>query len=470
MIAVTLADLAAVVDGRLTPDADPAATVTGSVVVDSRLAGTGSLFVCLPGEQVDGHVFATDATERGAVAAVAAHDVAAPAVIVADPLAALGQLAAASLHRLPDCVVIGVTGSTGKTTTKDLLAQIFERVGPTIAPQNSFNNEIGLPLTVLRADELTRTLVCEFSARGVGHIRYLCSIARPRVGVVLNVGAAHLGEFGSRDAIAAAKGELVESLPSSGAAVLNNDDALVVAMRKKTSADVLTFGVGNEADVHIADLRLDNAARPSFLLQTPDGNVRLQLQLAGAHHAANAAAATGAALAADVDLATIAAALESATLRSAHRLAMLRRPDGLRVIDDAYNANPESMVAAIEALVATEVVGRRWAVFGEMRELGDESLALHRQVGSHAAARGVDEVVAVGPAAAIADGATTMPGWSGQARTVADTAAATTLLHSEVAPDDVVLIKASNSLRFWTLAEELVSGPETAAASEVASR
>ena len=463
MIAVQLAEVVALTGGRLAGGADPATAVTGPVVIDSRQAAPGGLFVCLPGEHVDGHDFAADAVKAGAVAALAAHDVGAPAVVVADPQAALGALAKGLLQQATDCAVVGVTGSTGKTSTKDLLAQVLGGLGPVVAPQNSYNNEIGLPLTVLMVDRQTKTLVCEYSARGPGHIAYLCSIAPPQVGVVLNVGAAHLGEFGSREAIAVAKGELVEALPADGTAVLNADDDLVRSMAGRTDARVVLFGAASTADVQVESVELDELARPRFTLRTFAGSADVRLQLSGAHHAMNAAATAAVALSRGMMLVDVVAGLEAAERRSAHRMDVRHRDDGLLVVDDAYNANPESMRAALDAFARLAAGRRRWAVLGEMRELGAESDALHADLGRLVAETGVDELIAVGAAAPVADAATAQR-WSGRARVVPDAAAAIDVLTAEVQSSDAVLVKASNSLRLWVVADAITAA-RTAGAS-----
>jgi len=459
VIALGLGEVGHLTGGRLVDGATSEAVVTGPVVIDSRRATPGSLFVCVAGEHTDGHHFAAAAAEAGAVAALAARPVGVPAVLVDDPQAALGRLARAVLDRAAGCRVVGVTGSSGKTSTKDLLGRVYEMEGPTIAPENSFNNELGLPLTVLRVDDTTRTLICEYSARGAGHIRYLCGIAPPSTGIVLNVGAAHLGEFGSREAIADAKGEMVEALPAGGTAVLNADDALVLGMRSRTRATIVTFGESAAADVRVLDITADELARPGFVLRTPAGETRVNLQLHGRHHAVNAAAVAAAALADGIALDTVAEGLRSATARSGRRMAVHRRPDGLVVVDDSYNANPESVRAALDALtrIAGEAGRRRWAVLGEMRELGAESAALHAAVGAYAAGAGVDEIVAVGAAAPVAEGASTVAGWTGRARVVADVAAAVALVAGETAAADVVLVKASNSIALWAVADALLA-------------
>jgi UDP-N-acetylmuramoyl-tripeptide--D-alanyl-D-alanine ligase len=337
-----------------------------------------------------------------------------------------------------------------------------------VAAQASLNNEIGLPLTVLDVDERTRHLVLEYSARGVGHIAYLCGIARPAIAVVLNVGAAHLGEFGSRDAVAAAKGELVEALAPDGLAILGVDDPLVAAMRSRTTAQVVGFGTSAAADVRVDGLSLDVQARPRFTLVTPQGSAKVSLQLSGAHHATNAAAAAAVGLAEGVSLTEIAAALGEVTELSPHRMQVTSRSDGLVVVDDAYNANPESVRAALDALAALAAgrSGSSWAVLGEMRELGADSPELHAAVGRHAASLGIDHVVVVGERAhGIAAGARSVGGWTGTVEVASDVALASTLVDAAVSRHDVVLVKASNAVGLWRLAESLLAPDSEGTAS-----
>jgi UDP-N-acetylmuramoyl-tripeptide--D-alanyl-D-alanine ligase len=452
-------EIAALSGGRLDL-ADPAMIVDGPVVIDSRVAARGSVFIALPGDHRDGHDFVGDAMRRGAVLAIVDRPVDYPAVIVDDVEKALGYLAGGVLRRTPGIRVCGVTGSSGKTSTKDLIASLLRRSGPTIAPQGSFNNEIGLPITVLDVDSETEHLVLEYSARGVGHIAYLTGIARPRIGVVLNVGTAHLGEFGSREAIAAAKGELIEALPADGIAVLNIDDPLVAAMASRTTARVVTYGEADAADVRIVELSLDEEARPRFRLVTHQGDAIVSMLLHGWHHASNAAAAAAVALESGMGLGEVAEVLALAVPESAHRMAVQRRVDGLLVVDDAYNANPESMQAALEALLglAGPRGGATWAVLGEMRELGDDSPELHRATGRTAAQLGVDHLVVVGDvAAAIGEGARGVEGWAGDCTVVATRDEAADVA-AAAGPEDVVLVKASNAARLWLAAERIVGG------------
>ena len=384
--------------------------MAGEVVIDSRRAGAGSLFAAVAGERADGHDFAAAAVSAGAVAVLATRpvpSVPAPWILVADIPAALAALARFVAGSLPALAIAGITGSSGKTTTKDLAAQLVERLGPTVAPAGSFNNELGHPLTVLRADASTRYLVLELSARGPGHIAYLCGIAPPRYGAVLNVGHAHAGEFGGLDQVARAKGELAEALPADGAAILNADDPRVLAMAARTRARVVTFGVQDRAAaIRATDVRLDDLGRPGFTLVTPEGQAGVTLRLHGAHNVPDALAAAALARELGLDLAGIADGLSAAVARSRWRMEVNRRPDGVTVINDAYNANPESARAALEALSHLARDGRAFAVLGQMAELGSISRASHEDIGECAARAGLAGLIAVGEeAAAILAGA-----------------------------------------------------------------
>ena len=467
MIPLTLGEVAAAVRGRLVEVPDPTTRVTGTVEFDSRRVVSGGLFVALVGERVDGHDFAGQALAAGAVAVLAARPVGGPAVLVADPAEALARLATAVLDRLPDLTVVGVTGSSGKTSTKDLIAQLAERLGPTVAPPGSFNNEIGHPHTALRADQTTRYLVLEKSARGLGHIAALCRIATPRIGVVLNVGTAHLGEFGSQAAVASAKGELVEALPAAdrgGVAVLNADDPLVRAMAGRTRARVVTTGVAEPADLRAVDVDLDERGRASYTLVTGDGTARVALGLHGAHHVPNSLAAAAVALELGMPLPAVAAALGAARPRSPRRMEVRDRADGLTVINDSYNANPESTGAALRALTAMASGRRSWAVLGQMAELGAESAAAHERIGRLAARLGVGRLVAVGPEASPMHAGFVAERSDGKESVhVPDVESAIALLGQEVRPTDVVLVKASQVAALWRVADVLL---ETGSARE----
>ncbi|MGW4966698.1 UDP-N-acetylmuramoyl-tripeptide--D-alanyl-D-alanine ligase [Nonomuraea sp. NPDC004186] len=397
MIPLPLARIAEITSGALTGMADPRAVVRGPVVIDSRAVEPGSLFVAIKGARVDGHDYAAQAIRAGAVAVLATRPVEGPAVIVPDAAAALAELATAQAAALPKVTVIGVTGSAGKTSTKDLLARLTARVGPTIAPVGSFNNELGHPLTVLRADLDTRFMVLELAARNIGHIKDLTRIAPPEIGVVLNVGTAHLGVFGGKEAIAKAKGELVEALPRTGVAVLNADDPLVRAMASRTDARVTFFGRGESASIRAEGVTVDARGRASFTLRTPSGSAPVSLQLFGEHAVENALAAAAAGYELGLPVATIAAELSQATPLSRWRMEVTDRADGVTVVNDAYNANPDSMRAAFAAF---EVLGRgrrRFAVIAALRELGEEGPALNAELGRLAGGSGLAGLIVAGP-------------------------------------------------------------------------
>ncbi|MGH3898388.1 MAG: UDP-N-acetylmuramoyl-tripeptide--D-alanyl-D-alanine ligase [Pseudonocardiaceae bacterium] len=514
MIPLTLAEVADAVGGAV-HGCDGAGVVSGSVEFDSRRVGPGGLFVALPGEQVDGHDFAAAAMAAGAVgvlagrpvgvAAVLASPVSAPAISAPVPtayslaadtdgagaavLAAMARLARAVVDRLSQArgdvptalQVVGLTGSSGKTSTKDMVAAMLARLGPTVAPPGSFNNEIGHPWTVLRADAATRHLVLELSARGPGQIAALCRVAPPSIGVVLNVGSAHLGEFGSRDAVATAKGELVEALPVAGVAVLNADDAAVAAMEQRTAARVVRFGRSAAAQIRATDVVLDDRGCPSFRLVTPAGEIPVQLVVPGEHQVSNALAAAAVALELGATPVLVAEVLAGYRPVSRWRLEVTDRPDGVTVVNDAYNANPESVAAALRTLVAMAGGGRRsWAVLGPLAELGAAEAQAYREIGTLAVRLGVDRLVVVGERAqpiywAAQDGAAAeyrapdadtlgtrgRPAGRAAPVLVPDVPAVLELLGGELAPGDVVLIKASRAFGLEQVAEGLLcaAGP-----------
>ncbi|MFF4184088.1 UDP-N-acetylmuramoyl-tripeptide--D-alanyl-D-alanine ligase [Streptomyces sp. NPDC001691] len=464
MIALSLAEIAEIVGGQPHDIPDPSVTVSGPVVIDSRQVAPGSLFVAFAGERVDGHDYARRAFEAGAAAVLAARPVGVPAIVVDDVQAALGALARDVVRRL-GTEVVALTGSSGKTSTKDLIAQVLQRHAPTVFTPGSLNNEIGLPLTALTATADTRHLVLEMGARGIGHIRYLTGLTPPRIGLVLNVGTAHIGEFGGRDQIALAKGELVEGLPDNGCAVLNADDPLVRAMASRTKARVLLFGEARDADVRAENVRLTAAGQPSFSLHTPSGCGDVTLRLYGEHHVSNALAAAAVAHELGMSADEIARALSEAGTLSRWRMEVTERPDGVTIVNDAYNANPESMRAALRALVAMGEAsraegGRTWAVLGPMAELGDESLAEHDAVGRLAVRLNVSKLVAVGgrEASWLQLGAYNEGSWGEESVHVSDAQAAVDLLRSELRPGDVVLVKASRSIGLERVALALLDG------------
>jgi len=446
MIPLSIGEIAAVTGG--TVQGDGTVTVTAPAVLDGRQAEPGGLFVAVAGERADGHDYAGQAGRAGAVAVLGSRPTPLPTVVAGDTQAALQALAAHVVARLrAGLTVAGVTGSRGKTSTKDLLAAVLSAAAPTIATAGSLNNELGVPLTMLRADAATRFLVLEMGARHIGDIAALTGLAAPDIAVVTNVGQAHLSHFGSRAAIARAKGELVQGLAPGGTAILNADDPRVAAMRALTDGPVLTFGHAQHADVRVLNLTLDRLGRPSFTLRTAGVSAPVTLPLVGAHQALNASAAAAAGLAAGVPLDAAAAFLAAASL-SKWRLELRDLACGATLLNDSYNADPDTARAALDALAAMEG-GRRIAVLGEMLELGDDSAAEHRAVGQYAASR-ADVVVAVGEAARpIADSA------GQRAVALAGNDAAVDWLHSNLTVGDVVLVKASRAARLDEVAAAL---------------
>ncbi|HVW34727.1 MAG TPA: UDP-N-acetylmuramoyl-tripeptide--D-alanyl-D-alanine ligase, partial [Acidimicrobiia bacterium] len=376
---------------------DPEAAAT-SYSIDSRTLAPGGLFVALRAER-DGHDFVLDALDRGAVGALVARPVeGAGLIVVEDTATALSALGRTARDRLDGAPVVGITGSTGKTSTKDLTAAALAPAGPVGASPVSFNNEIGVPLTLLSAPEAAAAVVVEMGARGIGHIATLCEVARPTVGVITNIGLAHAEFFGSREEVARGKGELLEALPAAGHAVLCADDDLTPRLRARTGAAVLTAGRSAAADVRVSGMQLDAELRPAFRLDTPWGPADVApLPVRGAHQAVNAAMAVAVAAVCGVALADAVAGLAGA-VGSPLRMDLRRTPGGVAVLDDSYNANPTSMAAAVEALAALGGSGRRFAVLGPMAELGPEAAEAHRRLGRLAAEARIDTVVAVAPA------------------------------------------------------------------------
>jgi len=453
MIAVTVKEVAEICDGRI-DGADPDADVT-SVVVDSRAASHGSLFFALPGEHADGHAFARDALKRGAVAVVARADAGGigPAVRVDDPRDAMGSLATLVRSRL-HATTIAITGSSGKTGTKDLTAAACASERRTVAAAASYNNEIGVPLTIFGADEETEILVIEVGSRGIGHIASLAPMIHPDVAVVTNIGPAHIGMFGSLENTAIAKGELVEALSNEGTAVLNADDARVDALSGRTRAHVVRFGRAASADVRAEGVSLDTDARASFTLVAGDERAAVTLGIPGEHMVSNALAAAAAARAAGVSLLGAADGLARAH-GSAWRMEV-HDVGGHRILNDAYNANPDSMAAALKTLVAMSRGRPSWAVLGPMAELGDETTPAHDRVGRLAVRLGVTHLVTVGEDARAIHEAARLEGmFGGEAIFAASIEDAIAVLRARMEPDAVVLVKASRAAGLERLARAL---------------
>ena len=502
MIDLSVAQIAAIVGGELADiSAQDAAGlhVTGTVEFDSRKVTSGGLFLALPGARSDGHDHAASAVATGAVAVLAARPVGVPAIVVAPQaadarkvdgglagvlehdtdgsgaavLAALAKLAAAVAAELVagGLTIVGITGSSGKTSTKDLLAAVLAPLGEVVAPPGSFNNELGHPWTVLRATASTDYLILELSARHPGNIAALAAIAPPAIGVVLNVGTAHLGEFGSREAIAKTKAELPQAVPRSGVVVLNVDDPAVAAMAEVTAARVVRVSRHSHTDAGPPDVwagpvTLDELARPQFTLHSgADSVVEVSLAVHGDHQVSNALCAAAVALECGATTEQVANALANAGPVSGHRMRVSTRTDGVTVIDDAYNANPDSMRAGLQALAwisSSRGAGRRrsWAVLGEMAELGEDAISEHDRIGRLAVRLDVSRLIVVGigrSMSAMHHGAVMEGSWGGEAAVVADADAALTVLRAELQPGDVVLVKASNAAGLGALADSLVA-------------
>jgi UDP-N-acetylmuramoyl-tripeptide--D-alanyl-D-alanine ligase len=428
----TVGAIAEAVGGRVV--GDPAVEVLGAAI-DSRTLVAGELFVPIVAER-DGHDFIVDAIEAGATAYLTERDpVGGTAIVVDDTAAALTALGQLARRQLPDRVV-GITGSVGKTTVKDLAAAVLATTFRTTASVRSFNNELGVPLTLFDAPLDTEAVVVEMGARGLGHVAHLCAVARPTVGVVTTVGVAHTERFGSLDAVAQAKGELVEALPAAGTAVLNADVPAVAAMAGRTRARVVTFGAAG--DVRATAVELDDELRPHFTLDSPWGDVEVQLGVRGEHQVANALAAAAAALACDVPLDRVADGLLVAEA-SPWRMDLRQAPSGAAILNDAYNANPASTTAALQALARLDA-DRRTAVLGPMAELGDRAEAEHLGVAARARLLGV-RLIAVGA-----------PAYGAEADHVADLDDAFVAL-GPLGTGDAVLIKGSRVAGLERLAE-----------------
>ncbi|MFI6396032.1 UDP-N-acetylmuramoyl-tripeptide--D-alanyl-D-alanine ligase [Nonomuraea sp. NPDC050540] len=456
MIPMTLDTIARVVGARLCDVRDPRATVTAPSAVDSREVVPGGLFVATAGAHVDGHDYAAGAVAAGAVAVLASRPVGVPALVVEDVQLAIGLLAKRLLEHISPAV-IGLTGSVGKTTTKDLLAQVLERHAATVATDRSFNNELGLPLTVLRADATTRYLVLEMGAGRKGDLTYLTGLAPPRVGLVLNVGSAHVERLGAGPAdVAEAKGELVEALPADGFALLNADDPYVMGMADRTKATILLYGRPAQAHVRAEDVRMTDRARAAFELVTPSGRASVELDLIGEHQVSNALAAAAVATALGLGAAEIADGLNAARRRSAGRLEIVERPDGVTVVNDAYNASPESMRAGLRAVKALAGSRRTVAVLGAMGQQADASRARHAEIGRLVADLGFDVLIAVGAGDPLALAEAAESANRGAAvHAVEDVAGALSLATALLQPGDVVFVKASSEIGLGVCARAL---------------
>ena len=455
MIKLSAREISLIVNGSL--HADENIMVTQAAVFDSRQAKAGSLFLALIGENTDGHNFCSDAFSNGAVLALTTQVVAQPCVVVSDVMQAIADLAKFVRVQLADLTVIGITGSQGKTTTKDLLNYILSSAGETVAPKGSFNNELGVPLTILECNERTKYCIVEMGARHIGDIASLCEIAKPNIGAVLKVGNAHIGEFGSREAIAQAKSELVASLVSGGTAILGTYDHFTPAMKVADGVAVLTFGERSDCNVRAADVEI-REGRPHFDLVTKSGRAAVGMRLVGLHQIPNALAAAAISSALGLSVDQIAGALSMAELASKWRMEIFEL-NGRLMINDSYNANPESMAAALRtlALFAQERGGSSWAVLGKMHELGPSENTDHVAIGKLVSDLGIDQLLTV-----------SMPAYSRGVASDSETKVheldeknSVVALLKEMQSGDVLLVKASRAEHFEEIAQEVAANWQT---------
>jgi UDP-N-acetylmuramoyl-tripeptide--D-alanyl-D-alanine ligase len=448
MIAMKASEIAAVVHGTLHGED---VVVSAAPVIDSRSSTSGSLFLAVQGEHVDGHEFVADAFAHGAVLALTSRAVTQSHILVEDVVIALGKLAQHVRSNLLNLTVIGITGSQGKTTTKELLTAILSSAAETVAPQGNFNNEIGAPISLLQCTESTKYCIVEMGARHTGDIAHLCTIAQPNIGVVLKVGSAHLGEFGSIQAIATTKSELIQSLNAQGVAILGTYDEFTPAMAKLHEGKTLTFGESSECDIRAADIEV-REGRAHFDLITPEGRSAVGLRIVGLHQVANALAVAAVATVLGFSLDQIASGLSTAESHAKWRMQIEELPS-LVLINDAYNASPEAIAAALQTLVlfAQERGGESWAFLGKMHELGESSNADHAAIGSLASELGIDHLVCVGApeyAATISSASDTT------VHRCVDIEAAIGVAEN-LNQGDVVLVKASRSEKLEILADAI---------------
>ena len=461
MISVSANQLAAILSAQLVGDGG--VSVTGSAETDSRLVAAGSIFFAKPGEHADGHDFVEDAKSRGAVVAVVEYrvDVDIVQLVVANSVEALGALAAWLIGELKSngkLKVVGITGSNGKTTTKNMLRAILTQVGNTIAPIESFNNKVGAPISILRADLTTDFLVVEMGAEGLGSIAYLAKMAKPDIAVILKVGMAHAGEFGGIEKTAKIKGELAEAVGEGSSLVLNADDDMVAAMKDRTKATVHWFGTSSNAQYWASDISLSKSGT-SFVLHWPDGEQsKVQLSILGEHHIMNALAAVTVSTLLGASKSQIIEALEAMELAERWRMQRFVRPDGVTIINDSYNASPDSMKAALQTLAQLGRMGSRTiAVLGEMAELGEYSKHEHDSIGRLVVRLNIDQLVVVGDGAKLIHmGASQEGSWDGESKFFPSIAEALEYLRGILADGDTVLVKSSKSANLRFLGDDLM--------------
>ncbi len=466
MITLSAGQIAKVIDAEIFGDDNT--LCSGSVETDSRLCKAGSLFVAKPGEITDGHLYIPNAMANGAVIAIVERKVDEPIVqlLVKDVVVALGQLAkyvVQEVRSLGHLKVVGVTGSNGKTTTKNMLRQILSNFGETVAPEESFNNEVGAPYSMLRIDNQTKFLVVEYGAGGLGSINYLVKLCKPDIAVELKVGMAHAGEFGGIDSTEKIKAELITDLDASDVALLNFDDNRVKAMAAKTKAKVVSFGVSEDSDYRASDIALSIAGTSFSFHKQNLAAMPVQLQILGDHHVYNALASLAVADILGLDLAVAVAALEKMKLAERWRMQVGHRVDGAVIINDAYNASPDSMKAALMTLAELgRQTGRRTiAVLGEMAELGVYSNDEHDAIGRLVVRLNIDQLVVVGAGAKLIHmGASLEGSWDGESKYFDEISTASEYLSGMLKGEEIVLVKSSKSANLRFLGDELLEVSE----------
>ena len=448
MIKLSAQDFASVVSGSL-HDISPSQILDQDPVINSKDASAKNFFVAFKGEKFDGHDFVSEALNSGAKFSLVSKSVSGPHVLVSDVGQALIDLARFVRTQLPNMKVIGITGSQGKTTTKEFLYSVLQNEGTTVATAGNFNTDIGVPLTLLRSTEATKFCILEMGARHVGDIAKLTELANPNVGVVLVVGTAHLGEFGSVEAIAKTKSELIKALSPKMTAVLGTYDQFTPKMADSLDLNTVLFGDGQI--VRAADIEL-HGGFAHFDLVTPAGRNSVALQVMGEHQIPNALAAAAAAFSLGVKNESIAIGLTTALLSSKWRM-QIETINGIQIIHDYYNANPESMKAALKTLVmlSQESGGASWAILGKMHELGSKESSGHLEVAEFASQLGVDHLVSVAPA--VYQESNNQSSDENMLIHNCSSAAAVLELVNNISTGDVILLKASRSEKFEDLAE-----------------
>ena len=468
MIKLTLKEIAQAVNGKV-DDSYSNILVSGNVEIDSRKVKAGDLFVAINGQKVNGADFAQEAINNGAVAIICEKQISnLPCILVEDGIVgandehqssvlALSKLAKYVLEKLPHIKKIALTGSSGKTTTKDLISDLAELIGPTVAPEGSFNNEIGLPLTILKCDENTKVLVCEMGARRIGNIKQLCDIVKPDISLILNIGTAHIEIFGSKENILKAKSEIITSLDKKAIAILNKDDESFEKLKLLTKANILTFGIKN-AEVYATDIGLDNDGFASFKLNYNNEKADVKLKLVGLHQVSNSLAAAAALISLGVGVEKIAKQLSNSIPKSKMRMQVEQSKTGIEVINDTYNANPESVIAALETLKFKSQGRNTWAILGEMRELGTDSKFYHELIAQKIIDLEINNALVIGQGAKYIYDYLMINSYKGSATYSADVFEAFKICKVLLQDKDLVLVKASRSIGLERVAQVIISG------------